>query len=563
MPRAPVQREAHQFLTFHPTAVNVAVGTLRVMTQGRDFIARCVLSALGLGLVLLSAGSPVAAADQDHSARHVLLISVDGLHEFDLEQWTSTHPKSELAKLRRDGTTYTNARTTSPSDSFPGLLSMVTGGTSKFTGVFYDDSYSRNFFAPGNTQCSGRPGTETVYDESIDKTVNGQIPLFTSIDPARLPLAVVADKCTPIFPHSFLQVNTIFNVAHAAGLHTAWSDKHPAYEIVRGPADTGAEDLFTPEINNVNDPTAVSVAATAAYDQLKVQAVLNEINGKSSDGAHSAPVPAIFGMNFQAVSVGQKLVDPVKSCVRNPGPTCDPTYVPGGYEPGSLAFTPQLAEALAFVDGALASMVDALDDHGLMRSTEVIISAKHGQAPIDPSRLRKIGDAVTPILTAAGVRVAQNTEDDISLIWLSDQRQTAAAVAALQANKAGSNSARIQTIYSGDRLADRWGDPLKNNRTPDVIVQPIHGTIYTTSKAKVAEHGGFSDDDTHVAMLVVGGDRDTRDGLDSDHDGPRTIRALVGTTQIAPTILKFLGLDPRALEAVRLQHIAVLPGLDD
>jgi hypothetical protein len=520
---------------------------------------RAALGAVVVGLVLLSAGSPVTTvmADQGRSDHHVLLLSVDGLHAFDLSQWISTHPQSELALLSHEGTTYSNAATTSPSDSFPGLLAQVTGGTPKSTGVFYDDSYSRDFFAPGNTSCGGSPGTETVYDESIDVTDSlGNIPLFTTINPANLPLAVVNGKCTPIFPHSFLKVNTIFNVAHDAGLYTAWSDKHPAYEIVRGPANTGADDLFTPEINSANDPTTISVAATDAYDQLKVQAVLNEIDGLTSDGKRSAPVPVIFGMNFQSVSVGQKLVDPVRSCVRNPDPaTCDPSYFPGGYEPNTLAFTPQLTQALSYVDAAIASMVNELGARGLLNSTDIILSAKHGQSPINPADLAKIGDGVTPVLTAAGISVAQNTEDDISLIWLTDQHQTAAAVAALHANKVGSNSARIDTIFSGEALADRWGGPLKNTRTPDIIIQPIHGTIYSKSKAKVAEHGGFSDDDTHVALLVLTG------GDVRGHG--KVISAPVQTTQIAPTILKMLRLDPRGLQAVRAEHTAVLPGLSE
>jgi hypothetical protein len=168
------------------------------------------------------------------------------------------------------------------------------------------------------------------------------IPRFTSIDPANLPLARVNGVCTSVSPHKFLLTNTIFNVANNAGLYTAWSDKHPAYDIVNGPSGDGVMDLYTPEINTsaVPDPTTVSVAATDAYDQLKVQAVLNEIDGKTSDGKRSAPVPAIFGMNFQSVSVGQKLVDPVKSCQRNPTSTCDSAYVPGGYAPGTLKFTP-------------------------------------------------------------------------------------------------------------------------------------------------------------------------------------------------------------------------------
>ena len=53
------------------------------------------------------------------------------------------------------------------------------------------------------------------------------------IDPAQLP--VDPATCKPVYPHQYLKVNTIFEVARAAGLRTAWSDKHPAYEILNGP----------------------------------------------------------------------------------------------------------------------------------------------------------------------------------------------------------------------------------------------------------------------------------------------------------------------------------------
>jgi hypothetical protein len=197
-------------------------------------------------------------------------------------------------------------------------------------------------------------------------------------------------------------------------------------------------------------------------------------------------------------------------------------------------------------------MVDELRKQRVLDSTDIIISAKHGQSPIDPSKLAKIGDQVTPILTAAGVGVAQNTEDDISLVWLSDQYQTAAAVKALEADRTGANKAHNQTVVSGDALADRFGDPHHNHRTPDLIVQPIPGTIYTTSRAKVGEHGGFAEDHTHVALLVVEGTRD-RD------DDQRVESRSVHTTQIAPTILRFLGLRPEALESVRLEDVEPLP----
>jgi hypothetical protein len=496
---------------------------------------------------------PALASASKPGGQHVLLLSVDGLHASDLSQWVAANPSSNLAALANGGTTYADASTSEPSDSFPGLLAQVTGGTPKTTGVYYDDSYSRDMWAPGSN-CVGAPGAETTYAENLDVTVNGQIPLFTTIDPTKLPMGIVNGACVPIYPHSFLKTNTIFNVAHAAGLYTAWSDKHPAYEVVNGPSGVGVNDLFTPEINNVNDPTAISVTATSAYDQIKVQAVLNEINGLNSAGTQSEPVPAIFGMNFQSVSVGEKLIDPVLSCVRNPTPTCDPNYVPGGYLPGTLQFTPQMIQALTFVDGSIGSMVSGLRAQNLLDSTEIIISAKHGQSPIDPSQLALIGDQVSPILQAANVTIGQNTEDDISIIWLGDQSQTATAVAALRASQSGANPARIATIISGPALVQQFGNPRGNARTPDIIVQPIVGTIYSSSKAKVAEHGGFSSNDTHVAMLVFNGAAQHGNGKNG-----HTVKKAVTTTQIAPTILEYLGLDPAALKSVRLEGTQPLP----
>lgn len=527
---------------------------------------------MGFAPALPVQASPGPASPSDKDDRHVLLISVDGLHASDLRQWLAHHSDSNLATLTYAGTTYTEAATSKPSDSFPGLLSMTTGGTPKSTGVYYDDSYARDLWAPGSN-CVGAPGTEVVYAENLDKTVNGAIPLFTSIDPANLPMGIVNGRCVVIYPHSFLKTNTIFNVAHNAGLHTAWSDKHPAYEILNGPSGDGVDDLFTPEINNANDPTTQGVAQTAAYDQIKVQAILNEIHGKTSTGSQPAPVPAIFGMNFQSVSVGEKLVDPVKSCARNTTGTCDPGYVPGGYLPSTLRFTPQMTEAMTYVDGAVGSMIKELRATGLMPSTEIIITAKHGQSPIDPSKLQKIGDPVTQILTQAGIAIGQNTTDDIALVWLKDQSQTAAAVAALEADKRGPNTAKIQYILSGHALAEEFGSPLQNARTPDLIVQPQPGTIYTTSKAKVAEHGGFAPGDTHVALLVVNGaanrDNEARVTLSDFFDRPgrdagsgrdaRTVSTKVTTTQIAPTILQYLGLNPRTLAAVRLEGTTPLP----
>ncbi len=572
----------------------------------------CVAGAVAIAAAV---GAPPGAAHKQRSIHHVLLISIDGLHQSDLATWIADNPTSTLAQLTTEGTTFTNASTTQPSDSFPGMISMVTGATPKSTSVFYDDSYDRTLFAPAaqtptsKQDCTGAPGAETQYAENIDtnapSTANGQTGTRTilneSIDPTQLPYGKVDGRCVPIMPNDFLKTNSVFSIANAAGLRTAWSDKHPAYQILAGHGTPNSiNDLFTPEINadiipnqltdtrgNVikfplanptGDPNGYFITDllgnTEAYDQIKVDAILNQIDGWNSRHTAEVGPPAIFGMNFQAVSVGQKVVDPILSCVRTPGGKfCSKSYVPGGYEPGTLAFTPQMSGsttypsgslpnpdfasgdtvpgALNYVDGALDEIVNELKTKGLWNSTEIIISAKHGQSPINPAERQLIGHAETKVLANNGITQAQVTDDDVALIWLANQGQTNAAVTALMTGP-GQGQANVQTVLSGSALAQQFGDPLTNARTPDLIVLPTQGTIYSSSNAKVAEHGGFNPLDTHVAMLVVNG------------AAPLTSAAYnndpVHTTQIAPTILEALGLNPRKLEAVRAEGTRSLPG---
>jgi arylsulfatase A-like enzyme len=266
-------------------------------------------------------------------------------------------------------------------------------------------------------------------------------------------------------------------------------------------------------------------------------------------------------MNFQTVSVAQKLVDPTfcdwtTSSTQRPIP-CQAGYTPGGYLPGSLAFTPQLKGGIGFVDTALGSMIDELRAKHMLASTKIVIAAKHGQSPIDPTSLRMIGSAENGVLAAAGAtQPDQTTDDDVSLMWYQNPANVAPAVAAFQADQSSTNKARIQTLYSGASLHALFGDPATDPRTPDIIIQPIPGTIYSHSVKKVAEHGGFSENDTHVAMLVVDGAR----VADQDQQAA-VVDTPVQNTQVAPTILTFLGLDPGALNSVQTEHVKVLPGL--
>ena len=124
--------------------------------------------------------------------------------------------------------------------NFPGLLALVTGGTPKSTGVFYDDSFST---APISSpvRIARRAGAEVSFAENIDvdskRLDAGGKPgdPQTQIDPEKLPMALIDGKCTAVYPHAFVRVNNVFEIVKAHGGRTAWSDKHPAYEWLNGP----------------------------------------------------------------------------------------------------------------------------------------------------------------------------------------------------------------------------------------------------------------------------------------------------------------------------------------
>ena len=272
---------------------------------------RKCIAAFVFSIALLGATIPAHAGNDElrgHKIKHVLLISIDGLHALDVANYVAAHPNSAMAALSSRGVTFSNARTPANSDSFPGLLALVTGGSPISHGLFYDVSYDRTIFDPANTTCSGGAGNTMVFDETTDKYTSGNVSL-NILDPTTLPNHIDANgKCVRLFPHNAVRSNTIFEVVRASGGITAWADKHPAYDLVNGPSGQGVQDLYTPEITNNNGFDAtVSVVCTIANDQLKVNAILNEIRGLHHDGTPGLGVPEVFGMNFQAVSVGQKL----------------------------------------------------------------------------------------------------------------------------------------------------------------------------------------------------------------------------------------------------------------
>jgi predicted AlkP superfamily pyrophosphatase or phosphodiesterase len=529
-------------------------------------IRRFVSPLLALFMGLLVATAFAQSAPQSN-IKHVLLISVDGLHALDVANYVSKNPQSALAELSSHGITYSNARTPSNSDSFPGLLALVTGGSPVTTGLFYDVSYDRTIYDPTNVTCSGPAGNLMTFDESID-AYNQQNVSLDVIDPTKLPR--VRDKfgnCVALYPHSALRTNTIFEVVKAKGGRTAWADKHPAYDLVNGPSGKGVDDLYTPEITNVNGFDATgSVVCTVENDQKKVQAIVNEINGLTHDGQPAPGAPVVFGMNFQAVSVGQKLAKDNKdgSCTDDTDPTINGQ--PGGYTDGAGTPTAVLAYGLSKTDQALASMITALKAQGLYDSTLFIVTAKHGQSPINPVKVNKPGHladlvaalpdgnsnpAAIAIVNAGGCSTGPCgaiSDDDVALIWLQGQNVGNQQVADYLNTNAG--ALFIENVLGGAELTLKFNDPASDSRTPDIIVQPVYGTIYTTSSKKNAEHGGFSFGDTNVGLVV------------SNPSFKSTVlKTPVATSQVAPSILRALGLNPRGLKSVQIEGTEVLPAL--
>src|SRR5215831_17476439 len=238
-------------------------------------LVAALVAALGLGALAQDA----AHQNQRNHIRRVLLVSIDGMHAVDYlncSQGTSGVNNGDpycpnLATLGRTAVNYLDTSTSRPSDSFPGLTTIVSGATPRLHGAFYDVAYDRVLAPPQNTTGNGLLGgpctpnqpnsTSTEYDEGIDinqtflngidgiSTKNGDGGI-NSIDPTRLERDPF-NNCAPVYPWNFIRANTIFGVVHAARGYTAWSDKHPAYSSVAGPGDgTNLDDYYSPEINS-------------------------------------------------------------------------------------------------------------------------------------------------------------------------------------------------------------------------------------------------------------------------------------------------------------------------
>jgi arylsulfatase A-like enzyme len=156
-----------------------------------------------------------------------------------------------------------------------------------------------------------------------------------------------------------------------------------------------------------------------------------------------------------------------------------------------------------------------------------------------------------------GPLVAFSVNDDGMLIWLNDHSQAAADFAKsyllshsgtgndINGNPKAFTSSGLAVVHAGADAASFVGVPAGDPRVPDVIGISQYGVVYTGGHGKIAEHGGDNPQDRDVPIVVSGA------GVNA---GGENVHSAVETTQIAPTILQLLGLDPQSLKAVRIEH---------
>jgi hypothetical protein len=490
---------------------------------------RCVLCCVALLPAVIGSCAaqeqypkPLIHTPTDHPAERVILISIDGMHAVDLANWVAAHPHSALAELSARGVTYTNAHVPW-ADPAAGLVALATGGTPLTTGILGSDGYDRAL-SPAVSHCQTK-GAPILIGEGIESS---DAPAGR-LDATKMPLSP-QHGCTPVFPHDLLRVNNIFEIMRAQGGRTAWAGENAALtDLYQGPSGHGLDEACGFE--HVQGSFKDNVAASMASDDGRVAALLHWIDGKDCTGTSNAPVPVLFGMSFASVGKAQTTKGMGYS---------DVTATPSRGLEGSLVFT----------DAAIGRIIQRLKDRQLYDSTWIIVTSPYGHAPIDQRKRRVIPiEELTAVANSIHPVLAVHVSGgDVGMVWLRDSSMTSAVVKAY-----GDRSAAlgIQEIYSGAKLGLTLNLPDQDTRMPDIILQPELGVAWVSpTDTAAAIYGGMQDEDTHVALLVAGSQLTGR--LD---------KTSVPTSQVAPLLLRALGIEKFDLQALHREHTPALPGI--
>lgn len=195
--------------------------------------------------------------------KQVIYLSFDGMHQFDFTRYIDLYPNSTFATLAKNAIVYSNARSSAPSDSMPATASIFTGATPSTHGVYWEQMWDRDAYT-GGSNCTGPLGGLVDFSEAADlnsSSITGGGGFNLTYLPER---ATSWGTCEPIFPHDYLRVNTVFEVARGNGIYTAYADKHLSYAYVTGPSGTGLSEGYFPEIASV----ASTLEAQQAWDDL-------------------------------------------------------------------------------------------------------------------------------------------------------------------------------------------------------------------------------------------------------------------------------------------------------
>lgn len=441
---------------------------------------------------------PLVHTSTNHPAARVVLLSVDGLSAAELAGWVRTHPRSALAELTARGVTYTNAHTPL-ADAAAGLVEMMTGGTPISTGIVNADGYDRSL-SPAGSQCGTR-GAD--LDLSADATLS----------PNALPRDTT-HECRPVEPHELLRVNDIFEVVHAQLGRTAWAgDGAVLTDLLRGRSGAGLDDAcpVARKPGRGQDP----VKERHDEDERRVAFLLGWLAGRDCNN-HPAAVPVLSGISLSEAAAS--------------------------------------VNALPAIDGEIASILRELRSRHLYDSTWVVVGAPFAASTVliqaRAIQLRKLREALDSVRSETipdGVRALHISGGDTAMIWLADPSRTEDVAASLAK---GAEALGIARVLSGPALTLTWNNPERDPRVPNLILDAEPGVTWRAANSNDLRSCSMSEDQTHVALLVSGAQLEGRED-----------KTLVPTTQLAPLLLRTLGLEKFDLEALKKEHTPALPGI--
>ena len=322
---------------------------------------KTTLVALALGLAATGA---FAADDDDGSIRHVLIVSIDGVHQQDLARCLDRQvPAPTSRHSPSTGVNYTQAFTPGLSGTFSSRDSgaLVTGGSPRSTGPVLRRHLRPHALCGEPTRIApAAQGVEVFLQElvGIDGLNGGALIHLDgggAFNPQQIPRREVGTDCVPVYPHDFILTNTIFEVVkqNLRGSHTALVRQAClGTDWVNGPSGKGVDDMARTEINSLDGPAGNDY--TGSFDWCRLPPIRTPRSSTTSTsrtsstrstartrtGTKSAPVPTAFGTNFQTLSVAQKA----------------PNATGGGYADAAFTPNPFVKDAITYVDGAIGEL---------------------------------------------------------------------------------------------------------------------------------------------------------------------------------------------------------------